>query len=289
MTDLIPPTKGPKLSPFRGAIDTVEFEEYLGPGTTRRHCEDKPLSHVFRVRIESKQYSLQVFNFYSLEELKAWVTGENDLITDDLVRYQLDPFYAECRAFGRMVEKGNYSKVAVRCHGYAFLPPAVERQIREQFELTDWNRQREDEGQLLRAIVKNNIRSRLACGREEISVMRSRLEEMNQSLWIFNMDVREKNYRGGRLFDFSIAVTSPHIALWVKLRPTSDVFQDCRRDLGAFSKMVKNIEEQEIEKRELEKWRTTKLRAFVQARWLEALQLRSKKRSKRRSKRSSKK
>lgn len=138
--------------------------------------------------------------------------GADHLLTDDLVRYHLDPFYAECRAFGLLSEKKKDDALAVRCHGYTFLPQTVEHQIQKQFGLDNWNRQPEDEGHLLRAIVKDYIPFKSVCGRKTLSAMRSNLKQLND-MGIFNMDIREDNYRGGRLFDFSIAVTSPHISL----------------------------------------------------------------------------
>ncbi|KAI0874569.1 kinetochore Sim4 complex subunit FTA2-domain-containing protein [Hypoxylon argillaceum] len=181
------------------------------------------------------------------------LSKSNHLLADDLVRYHLDPFYAECRAFGLLSDKKKDDALAVRCHGYTFLPQTVEHQIQKQFGLDNWNRQPEDEGHLLRAIVKDYIPFKSVCGRKTLSAMRSNLKQLND-MGIFNMDIREDNYRGGRLFDFSIAVTSPHISLWIKLRPKKQIFEDCRYDMGCFSEMAETIEEQ---------------RKLTRARWLE--------------------
>ncbi|KAI0549333.1 kinetochore Sim4 complex subunit FTA2-domain-containing protein [Xylaria curta] len=170
------------------------------------------------------------------------------MLTDDLVRYQLDPFYSECRAFGLLVKEKKDDTLAVRCHGYTFLPEAIEHQIRKKFGLYDWNRQTEDEGVQLRAIVKDYIRFNTICGRKSLSMMRSNLDLLNDT-GIFNMDIREDNYRGGRLFDFSIALTTPHIWLWPDLRPREQIFKDCRADLVAFDHMAKRLEKQKASTR----------------------------------------
>ncbi|RYC63568.1 hypothetical protein CHU98_g2631 [Xylaria longipes] len=241
MSDAIPNIDGPKLPPFRGAIENIEFLKVLGPDESGWSSEDIPHSRVFQVRIDGNQYSLKVVS--NIDDLRPWVPGGEDMLTDDLVRYHLDPFYAECRSFGLLLEKKEDNALAVRCHGYTFLPQTIEHQIRKQFGVDDWNRQPEDEGIPLRAIVKDYIRFKTECGRKKLSIMRSNLKKLND-MGIFNMDIREDNYRGGRLFDFSISHTPPHVWLWPDLRSRKQIFRDCRYDLAAFGEMAKNIEKQ---------------------------------------------
>lgn len=143
------------------------------------------------------------FNFFSLEEIRPFVPFSEHLLEDTVVRHHLDPFFAECRAFGRLVEEQRDGLLAVKCHGYVFLPQEAESRIETQFGINDWNRKTEDEGRPLRAIVKDNIGSKEPFGRKTFLAMRKVVEELNK-LGIYNMDIREDNYRGGRLFDFSI-------------------------------------------------------------------------------------
>ena len=42
------------------------------------------------------------------------------------IRFQSDPFYNECRAYGRRIDSGVNGKVAVRCHGHLGIPAARE-------------------------------------------------------------------------------------------------------------------------------------------------------------------
>lgn len=168
---------------------------------------------------------------------------QEHLVKDDLVRYQLDPFFAECRAFGRLVEKRKDDKLAVRCHGYVFLSKAVERRIEQQFGIRDWNRQVEDRNRPLRAIVKDYIRYKSFQNRKPFAKMRDNIEELNK-MGIYNMDIRKENYLGGRLFDFSIAITSPHLSLWTELRTKEQILDDMDSDLKMFDYIVKEVNEE---------------------------------------------
>lgn len=146
------------------------------------------------------------------------------------------------------METNKDNSLAVRCHGYAFLPAAVEhritKQFGEQFLVADWNRGPKDEGHPLRAIIKDHIRYTTAYGRKKLSTMRSTIQKLNQ-LGVYNMDIREDNYRGGRLFDFSLAITSPHISLSLKLRSKKQIDEDVRYDLECFEE----LEENELERK----------------------------------------
>ncbi|KAI2633060.1 kinetochore Sim4 complex subunit FTA2-domain-containing protein [Hypomontagnella submonticulosa] len=248
MADLIPDIRGPKLPPFRGDIENIQFKKLLSADREKYSSDNIPHSRVFQVTIEGSRYSLKVFNFFSLDELRPFRPGGDKLLTDNVVRHHLDPFYAECRAFGLLVENKMDDVLAVRCHGYAFLPATVERRIREQFGIDNWNRQPEDEGRPLRSIVKNYIRYKSAFGRKKFSAMRSNIKKLND-MGIYNMDIRKDNYLAGRLFDFSLAITSPHISLNLKLRTRKKIEEDARYDLVCFEKLAKGEEERREKQR----------------------------------------
>ena len=59
------------------------------------------------------------------------------LLDDHIVRHHIDPFFAECRAFGRLLEAGKDNALAVRCHGYAFLPPEIDVRIAQKFGIEE--------------------------------------------------------------------------------------------------------------------------------------------------------
>ncbi|KAI0973721.1 kinetochore Sim4 complex subunit FTA2-domain-containing protein, partial [Xylaria arbuscula] len=269
--------KGPKLKVFEGNIESIEFIKVLYSGDDESTSGDgKPLfdfdepvsgpiphSKVFMVSIEGKIYALKVFNFFSINEIRPYLFGKYHLVNDKIIRGQLDPFYAECRAFGMLVEKKKDDDLAVRCHGYVFLPDAAEREIETQFGIRGWNRKAEDEGSPLRAIVKDYIRWKSLRHRRTFELMRKKLEALNK-LGIYNMDIREANYLGGRLFDFSIAITFPHISLWPRLCSMEMIMEDMEHDLGCFDSMVREEREKEEEQRNLRTTRSQKQRALLQ-------------------------
>ncbi|KAI1345574.1 kinetochore Sim4 complex subunit FTA2-domain-containing protein [Xylaria sp. FL0043] len=235
---------GPKLGPFNGNLETIQFGRVLSSDVVEPSTGEIPHSKVFQVSIEGKAFALKVFNFFSMDEIWPIVLGKDHLLKPNVVRHHLDPFYAECRAFGSLVAKKKDDKLAVRCHGYVFLPRAVEQQIERQFGISDWNRKAEDEGSPLRAIVKDYIKWKTVCGRKTYGAMRKNLEELNE-LGIYNMDVRKANYLGGRLFDFSIAITVPHLSFWVKLQSIERIVEDMDDDLACFDEMVQGLREEE--------------------------------------------
>ncbi|KAI0509720.1 kinetochore Sim4 complex subunit FTA2-domain-containing protein [Xylaria bambusicola] len=249
MEDMIPQEmKGPKLGPFRGNIDNIEFIKMLGPDERKLEEGDVPHARVFLVRINGRKYVIKIFNFFSIVDLRPFPYGAEELLTNRVVRYQMDPFYAECRAFGLLVEKKQDDLLAVRCHGYAFLPAAIEHLIEarfgNKFAIKDWNREPSDKGSPLRAIIKDYIPSKSPYGRRKLSVIKSNIEKMNE-LGIFNMDICRRNLLGGRLFDFSIAITSPHIHLSTRLRETESIDVTVGYDRACFREM----EEHELKRR----------------------------------------
>lgn len=149
-------------------------------------------------------------------------------------------------------------RACVGCHGYAFIYLDVEQKMCKQFGFTDWNRQPEDEGKPLKAIVKDYISSDSMCGGEKLSVMRTKLQQLND-IGIYHMNVKEENYRGGQLFDFSVAITRPSIWLSPKFRSWKLINEDRSSDLVAFDRMAEDINRkqtviQKIERQEIMKY-----------------------------------
>ncbi len=139
-------------------------------------------------------------------------------IPEETIIYHSDPFYAECRAFGRITSQGLNGKVAVRCHGYMRLSSEWEEKLSKQFGISDWKRPDEEYDQIeskresFRAIVKSVID-------DETPFTESMVPKMRDSLWklrklnIYARDIRESNYRRGQLLDFSVSWTKPHFML----------------------------------------------------------------------------
>lgn len=100
--------------------------------------------------------------FYDFEiHRDGLLDSENDLLPDDFLQAHSDPFYNECRAYGRLEEEGLNGKVAVRCHGYLTFPAEIEAQLERDYQIWDWGDRTQEEWnkpaslrQPLRAIVK---------------------------------------------------------------------------------------------------------------------------------------
>ena len=135
----------------------------------------------------------------------------------ETVRFHCDPFFNECRAYGRLIEADVNGKIAVRCHGYLTIPAAKEKDLAQRFDVDAWDRPAGDsylpvaKRQPLRAIVKDLAEVDRPLTEENLIRMRKDLLKMHR-LGVYPQDVRERNYGGGLLLDFSIAITKPH---WV--------------------------------------------------------------------------
>src|SRR5438034_4780380 len=126
---------------------------------------------------------------------------------------QLDPFHAECRAFGRIKNQGRNGEIAVRCYGFTLVPVSYEYLLKRKFGISNWNRQAEHQGQPLRGIVKDSISETAPFQTNMIRKMKHDILELNK-MGIYVKDVRPENYRNGVLLDFSVAWTRPHILIW---------------------------------------------------------------------------
>ena len=154
----------------------------------------------------------------------------------------MDPFYCECRAYGRLIETSLNGRVAVRCHGYLTIPAEKERELYKRFGVEDWNRP-EAEYDLpirkmppLRAIVKDLVHQDEQLTEARFKMILRDLKKMHR-IGVYPMDVRERNYRSGLLVDMSIAMTEPHYLF--DIRPAWHVRVLKREGLVSFDSMVK--------------------------------------------------
>lgn len=145
--------------------------------------------------------------------------GEKEIekIPIETIRFHTDPFYNECRAYGRLIENDVNGKIAVRCYGHMAIPAAREDELARRFDVDVWDRLRDDsklpvsKRQPFRAIVKDLIEDDRPLDEKKLIRMRKDLLKMHK-LGVYPQDVRERNYGDGLLLDFSIAITKPH---WV--------------------------------------------------------------------------
>lgn len=185
---------------------------------------------------------IKEFNFYDVAEAAVLARRK---IPEKLIADHMDPFYAECRAYGRIEEKRLNGKVAVRCHGFTSVPAELEDYISEAFGVQDWNRPPEEyklldtQRQPFRAVVKDIVRVEVAFTKAMVRMMKADLFALRKIL-IFVRDLREDNYLGGKLIDFSVSWTSPHLMLTTELRSPEVIDRNLLSELYDFDAMIRN-------------------------------------------------
>ncbi|KAL9607372.1 MAG: hypothetical protein Q9167_007712 [Letrouitia subvulpina] len=239
LNGLQPPSDGPKLHPFSHRASAIHFVRLLSDPEGEGH------SQVFEVTIASKVYALKIFNFYTdaqaMEGLEDSEMGDLDLDLDTF-HFHSDPFYSECRAYGKLIETNLNGRVAVRCHGYTTITAKEVHQLAERFQIEEWQL---DEGivepidsqdQPYRAVVKDLIRDDVKLTTRIANRMKRDLSAM-QKHHIWPYDIKLDNYRAGLLIDLSTAITRPHYWLRVtKSRGQLDMLEFA--DLVNFDEMI---------------------------------------------------
>ena len=150
--------------------------------------------------------------------------GEQEQATsDELLQAHMDPFYNECRAYGRLEEANLNGKVAVRCHGYMTFPAEVEEELARRFNVREWNRPSDEyarivpQRQPLRATIKDLVRSKdiPMTGKVADKILRD-MKRMRKC-GVYVGEVYPRNYMAGLLVDLSVAKTEPYYLF--QLRP----------------------------------------------------------------------
>lgn len=153
----------------------------------------------------------------------------------------MDPFYNECRAYGRLVEKELNGTIAVRCYDYLTLPATIEDELHKKFDVVNWDRPDEEyespisERQPLRAIVKELVKEDSTFTAKDLNKMLRHLKHLRR-FGIYPGDVRARNYRAGLPIDFSCAMTEPHYLF--QTRPEWNVPYIQSQDFLNFDSMV---------------------------------------------------
>lgn len=215
-------------------------------------------------------WALYQFKFFPIALLRSLFPPRNRKVDAAKMSYQSDPFFAECRAYGkingilgkyrRSEARGRRSRLkahekvrpkaraqrelAVPCYGFMELPSVpYEQHLLTKYNIDDWNRE-ESDLQLpkerrapFRAIVK-----KLMPNTEPIrdpSQMRRDLMDLQKS-GIAQNDVALRNYMDGLLVDFSSAWTEPH---WAKeVLPMSSWKRQLEDDFLEFDFMMKKAD-----------------------------------------------
>lgn len=156
----------------------------------------------------------------------------------------MDPFYAECRAYGRIEEKNCNGIVAVRCHGFTSIPAEREDELAEAFSIDNWERPLREyrrpstERQPFRAIVKDLVSHETYFSKKMLRRMKADLFKLRDML-VFVRDVRKVNYLGGKLIDFSVSWTMPHLMTQFEINSLKTLLLDLNSELYEFDEMVR--------------------------------------------------
>lgn len=206
------------------------------------------LAHSRDFDIEAKHQ----FKFFDLrQERLGFSDEENDEITDEELTGNVDPFFAECRAYGCIEnfyrEQGPRRKdgdvIAVPCYGYLYISAAQEEDLRERFGIEDWNRSDDNEEDLrrpIRALVKKLISTKEPVNKKERSVRRmcSDLKKLH-SIGVHPRDIFARNFRGGLIVDFGRALTEPSCVLRVLPKWQADA--EIQGDFENFDDMIQQL------------------------------------------------
>ena len=183
------------------------------------------------------------FKFYNDEDDRSALIMDqrsNDIPLNILHDHR-DPFFNECRAYGRLIEKNLNGKVAVHCYGYATIPAEREEELSRRFQVNDWDRPGDDYQKALRrrqpfrAIIKELVTEDVPLTQIVAQKMLRDLKRMRK-IGIYPMDVEARNYKGGLLVDFSVAMTRPHYLFVIKKPGRVRVYQ--QQDLLMWQNLV---------------------------------------------------
>ncbi|RTE75437.1 hypothetical protein BHE90_010098 [Fusarium euwallaceae] len=219
----LPPCDGPKLRLFQHYRSCIQWLERLDKDDEDEDKDSPTEGYVFRAKIRDTEYAIKVFKFHDpRSDDYFWEPLVGEEIGLQTVAYYTDPFYAECRAYGRIqeaIEKGYLkSDIVVPCHGFFFLRETDEkvlqgRNIDLDADQVDPEYQRATPGGYRpRAIVKDLASADPSIDQDNLKQIIGDIARLN-SQPIFNMDIRLDNYRDGKLVGFGSSWTEPHILL----------------------------------------------------------------------------
>ncbi|TLD28905.1 hypothetical protein PspLS_04104 [Pyricularia sp. CBS 133598] len=169
---------------------------------------------------------------------------------------QLDPFYRECRAYGRLKET-DMEHLAHRCHGHIFFRPVMGMRLQSACAGDQLGRLvGKHNGKPFRALIKNlvvtspKLRQGLqAFKHHRIWHIMNDLLDLH-TIDIVHGDIKWDNYLNGKTVDLSSSITTPHVRLNQpayqlllaanliannQVRVTSD---EAHRDMVAFDNML---------------------------------------------------
>ncbi|XP_044720119.1 kinetochore sim4 complex subunit FTA2 domain-containing protein [Hirsutella rhossiliensis] len=217
--DGLPPCHGPKLHPSALTNASITWKDMLDDYSEPYSGHSEIMAHDFKVEIESKHYALKVFMPYDISYDYHQFYTAGIRCTEEELEWHVMPFYSECRAYGRIKQAQDRRllphQVAVPCHGYIRLEEKDIRKLEDEWNL-DFSVEQDNAlktpNRPIYAIVED-----LASAGSGVSVksLPRNLRDLRSlhSMGIFVRDIKEDNYRDGKLVDFGTAWTEPHVIL----------------------------------------------------------------------------
>ena len=165
------------------------------------------------------------FKFFNPEDTRFyWGPILKGSFPSQTVAFHTDPFYAECRAYGRIKEaqdKGLLKRqIVIPCLGYILLQDKY-REILEQSGIDLEEGCLDDDVEPLspepssrlrrpiRAIVKELASQDSGVNPKSLNKILRDIKKLNK-LEIYNRDIRIDNFKDGKLVDFGSSWTEPH-------------------------------------------------------------------------------
>ncbi|KAL9613432.1 MAG: hypothetical protein Q9167_002030 [Letrouitia subvulpina] len=238
----LPRCQGPKLYPFKDRGSDISFVRLL---SSNDNTDETGRSYVFEVIISSQTFALKVFKFYDIDEDYAYVTAEERAaVSKYIVCAHRDPFFNECRAFGRIIEAGLNGKIAVPCHGHLTVSAKLEDELKRRFHIEKWHRPESEydkpvsRRQPFRAVVKTLLPTRLSVDGKLVGKALRDLKRIRR-LKVYVMDIQARNYVAGTLVDLDNAITEKHYLFYISPEWRMRLYQ--KEDLEYFDGMIEEL------------------------------------------------
>lgn len=179
---------------------------------------------------------LPEFKFYDdADDRAGLVRGEKALVPISLLHAHMDPFYNECRAYGRLIEHGENGKIAARCYGYTTISVDRKEELYQKYGVKDWGRpdgDRRSTGAIAKEVIQHDSSPTDKVAKKILRDLR-KMRKMDN----YPMDVQARIYKAGLLVDMSIAITTHHYLFKIRSRWQIEVLQV--QDVGMFDAMIK--------------------------------------------------
>lgn len=173
--------------------------------------------------------------------------SENRCVSDDTLICHTDPFYAECRAYGRIEEEKRRKKrkrdLVVPCYGFLGIAAEQEEMLMERFGVSLWDGTEDEDfrrrvqGQPIRALMKELVEEETSLTDQMLKRMLKDLRALHK-MGIYPRDICARNYRAGRLVDFGAACTEPYVLF--QICPAWVVHFWKSEDMAMFDEMIED-------------------------------------------------